>query len=137
MLEGRHRSALWQTLAEHEVDLYFAGEHHAITCREHQGVWQVVHGTLWGRGGHANYLVGAVDDSTLRLTLKRIPLSSSGGDIWNAHKPRGPSEYVSIEPAARRRGFETVGTLVIEKDGGASEFVERTGPFTETFPPLN
>jgi hypothetical protein len=136
MLEDRHRSALWDTMAEHDVDLYLAGEHHAITCREHEGVWQIVHGTLWGRGGAANYLVGRVEGETLRLTLKEIPMSAGGDDIWNAHKERGPSEYVTIAPEDRRRGFETVGTLVVEKDGGETRFPTRTGPFTASFPSL-
>jgi hypothetical protein len=136
MLENRHHSALWDTMVEHDVDLYLAGEHHAITCREHEGVWQIVHGTLWGRGGAANYLVGRVEGGTLRLTLKEIPMSASGDDIWNAHKERGPSEYVTIAPEDRRRGFETVGTLVVEKDGDETRFPTRTGPFTASFPSL-
>jgi hypothetical protein len=137
MLKNRHRSKLWQVMAEHGVDLYFAGEHHAITCRQHEGVWQVVHGKLWGRGSEANYLLGEVRGDKLHLTLKQIPLTSQGGDIWNANKGRGPSEYLKILPKHRKRGFETVGTLTIDKTDGQTRFTEKTGAFTQSFEPLD
>ena len=63
-------------------------------------------------------------------------MSASGADIWNAHKERGPGEYVTIAPEDRRRGFGAVGTLVVEKDGGETRIPTRTGPFAASFPPL-
>jgi hypothetical protein len=130
-LKDRENSALWSLMAGHGVDAYFCGEFHAITCREHRGVWQVVHGASWGRVPTVNYHAGRVAKDTLRLELKRIPLTFEGGAIWNLHKGRGPREIVRITDEDKRRGFETVGTLTIDKSGEEPRTTERTGLFAE------
>jgi len=137
MLKGGHRSGLWKVMAEHGVDLYFCGEHHAITCRQHQDVWQVVHGASWGRVPTVNYLKGTVAGHTLRVELKRIELTLEGSHMWNIHKGRGPREIVRISEAHRKRGFQPVGTLVIDKSSGRKKYTRRTGSFAETFKPLD
>jgi len=136
MLEDKHNSELWQIMADRGVDLYFAGEFHDVTARQHDGLWQVVHGASWGRGFPANYLLGEVRGDKLHLTIKQIPTQSSGGDIWNAHKQRGPAEYVKILPNHRKRGFKTIGTLTIDKSGDQTRFTDKTGRFTQSFEPL-
>ncbi len=131
MLEEGKSSGLWKTMRKHGVDMYFAGEHHAITAKESGGVWQVVHGASWGRVPTVNYLVGTVRGEKLDVTLKRIPLELGGGEVWNANKGTGPAEVVRISEEARRRGFKTVGTLTIDKSGEKKRFKSPTGAFSE------
>ena len=135
-LVGAERSGLWRLMVEHDVDLYFAGEHHAITCREHEGVWQVVHGASWGRVETLNYLVGTVEGERLTVELKEIPVTLEGGAIWNVNKDPGPREVVRFTDEQRAAGFEVVGRLVIDKSGGGKRYVERSGYFSEAFAPL-
>lgn len=136
MLKDGHKSKFWKTMVAHGVDLYFCGEFHAITCREHQGTWQIVHGASWGRVPTVNYLKGTVDDDTLTIELNRINLTLEGSNIWNINKGTGPREIVRITPEHRLRGFKTVGTLVIDKSTGEKKYPTRAGVFTEKFPPL-
>ena len=136
MHKGKHKSELWQIMAERGVDLFFAGEFHDTTCRKHEGVWQVVHGASWGRGFPANYLLGEVRGDKLHLTVKEIPTVSKGGDIWNANKGNGPSEYVLIPEKHRKEGFKTIATMTIDKSGEQTRFINRTGRFTQEFDAL-
>jgi len=131
MLEDGRESALWRVMAECGVDAYFAGEHHAITASEADGVWQVVHGASWGRVPTVNYLLGTVEPGRMTFELKRIPLELEGGSIWNINKERGPREIVRVSDETKRRGFERVGRLVIEGPRGAKRVAERTGCFAE------
>jgi len=129
MLEGGRDSDFWKTMKRHGVDLYFCGEHHAITAKETDGIWQVVHGASWGRVPTVNYLVGTVTPMTMHLELKQVPLELDGGHMWNIHKGRGPREIVRISKQTRTKGPRTVGTLVIDKTGGATQYRKRTGAF--------
>lgn len=131
MLEGGRDSAFWRTMQEHGVDLYFCGEHHAITAKEADGLWQVVHGASWGRVPTVNYLVGTVTPETMHVELKRVPLELEGGHMWNINKGRGPREIVRISEETRAKGPQTVGTLVIDKTGSETQFRERTGAFAQ------
>lgn len=129
MLEGGAESELWQLMKRKGVDLYFCGEHHAITAKEADGIWQIVHGASWGRVDTVNYLVAHVGPKRMDLTLKRVPLELGGGNIWNIHKNRGPREIVKISEEARQRGPQVVGTLTIDKSSGTKQYKKRTGEF--------
>jgi len=129
MLEGGRESAFWQAMKRHGVDLYFCGEHHAITAKEADGIWQIVHGASWGRVPTVNYLVGTVTPKQIHLELKQVPLKLEGGNIWNINKGRGPREIVRITDETKRQGPRTVGTMVVDKTGGKPQFIRRSGAF--------
>ena len=133
MLEDGAESGLWKVMSEYGVDLYLCGEHHAITCKEKNGVWQIVHGNSWGRSSVStgNYLLAEVHPDKLVLTLKQIPFEFGGGDIWNINKRTGPRDIVRISEETRKKGFETVGTLTIDKSDGEKSFTNVSGAFAE------
>lgn len=115
MAEGRGpETDFWKTMVRYGVDVYLCGEHHDITATRREGVWQVVHGAIWGRLSPVNYLQGRVDGDTLRLRLKEFPVEFGGDRIWHVNRsPEGrPRERLTIPDATRRTGPETVGELV-------------------------
>lgn len=133
MLQGGADSDFWQVMKQYGVDLYLCGEHHAITCKERDGIWQIVHGNSWGRSSvdTGNYLLATVTPDELRLKLKQIPFEFAGGDIWNINKGTGPRDIVRISDQTKERGFKTVGKLVIDKSNESREFKNRSGTFAE------
>lgn len=116
VLEGGRDSAFWQTLVEYGVDAYLCGEHHALTVTRADGVWQVVHGALWGAVSPVNYLVGRVYPGALELVLKEFPLEYAGGRIHQPHVVKGPRAVVRIPDAVRRDGPDVACRLVIDSD---------------------
>jgi hypothetical protein len=130
MLNEDASGDFWQTLAEYNVDAYFCGEHHDITATQEDGIWQVVHGSLWGSTPTQNYLRGEVDGDTMTFELFRFPVEYSG-EITTDHPHRGayPASEVTIPQDVRDNGPERVGRLVIEARNGPNETVEQTGVF--------
>ncbi len=134
MLEGGRRSPLWQTLAKHGADLYLCGEVHTITCTQADGVEQIAHGSLFGYVNTVNYLVATVWPTRMDLELKRLPIVCEGGRMYQEGRNR-PRETVRITPEAKAQGFQRVGTLVIDKTGGARRFLDATGEFANPYQP--
>lgn len=116
MLEGGTDSALWALMVEHGVDVYLAGEHHRITATRRDGIWQVVHGALWGTQTDLNYMRGEVDGGTMTLELLEFDVEYSGGYLGD-HPHRGernrPRENVSLTEETRRDGPRVTGRLVL------------------------
>ena len=131
MLESGLNSDFWQAMADGGVDLYLCGEHHDVSVMESDGIWQIVHGSSWGREvvDTQNYLVGRFVSGNLLLEMKQIPMEVGGGHMWNLHKKRGPREVVMIPDSAKRAGPKTIGTLQIEKDAETKIYRNRTGIF--------
>jgi hypothetical protein len=128
MAEGNGpETDFWRAMVDHGVDAYLCGEHHDITATKRDGVWQIVHGAIWGGLSPINYLQGAVDGDTLRLTLKEVAVEFSGDPIWHVNRsPDGrPPDTMTVPDEVREQGPTEVGTLV--RSGG--EDVERTGAF--------
>jgi hypothetical protein len=132
MLEGGAASDFWKTMVEHGVDAYFCGEHHRITAKRKDGIWQIVHGALWGTQTDVNYLRGSVEPGKLALELFEFDVEYSGGYLGD-HPHRGqknrPRENVAISEEARRNGPRSVGKLVIESDPEGNRTVVATGVF--------
>jgi len=42
-------------MVKYGVDVYLCGEHHRITTTKRDGIWQIVHGAMWGR--HTDVIV--------------------------------------------------------------------------------
>lgn len=131
MLEQGKDSAFWQAMKEAEVDLYLCGEHHAVTVLESDGIWQLVHGSSWGRQvvDTMDYLVCDVTPDALRLQMKSFPMEAQGEPMWNLHKNRGPREIVEIPQAAKAAGPQVIGTLTIRKADGGKRYENRSGVF--------
>jgi hypothetical protein len=98
---------------------------------EADGIWQIVHGSSWGRAvvNTQDYLVGEVKNNQLHLTLKRLYMEVDGGHIWNVNKPRGPREIVRISEQSLTNGPEITGTLTITNNNGKKSFSNQTGYF--------
>jgi hypothetical protein len=111
------------------VELYLCGEHHAVTVSEKDGIWQIVHGSSWGRVETINYMVVKVWPEKMELEIKEFPVELKGGNIWNINKPKGPREIVEIPEAVRKNGPQVVGTMVIDKTNGTKQFLNRQGVF--------
>lgn len=132
MLEGGRDSEFWKTMVDHDVDAYFCGEHHRITARQHDGIWQIVHGALWGTQTDVNYLRGSVWPDRLELELFRFDVEYAGRKLTEQHPHRGnggPWSEVSISAEAKRDGPRSVGKLVLEKGTDGNRTVLATGEF--------
>lgn len=133
MLEDGTDSELWRIMVEHGVDVYLTGEHHRITVTQHDGIWQIVHGALWGTQSDLNYLRGIVTEESLELQLMEFDVRYSGGYIQR-HPHRGaknkPREKVSLTKYTKAYGPRTSGTLVLtEGADGANQVSKATGWF--------
>jgi len=131
MVTNGVNSAFWQLMQEAGVDLYLCGEFHAVNCLESNGVWQIVHGSSWGRDEveTMDYLVCRVTPDALHLEMKSFPMRCGGGFMWNLNKPRGPREIVTIPETTKVRGPDVIGTLTIQKTSVGKQFLNRTGCF--------
>jgi hypothetical protein len=132
LLDGGQSSAFWQTMVEYGVDAYLCGEHHTITTKQVDGVWQIVHGALWGTSSDLNYLVGTVRDGRLVLELKEFAVDYSGGTLQTksaelGNRSGGPSAAIDIADSAKQNGPQTVETIVVDGcdcSDAASQWVE-------------
>ena len=119
-MPGGAKSAFWQILKRHKVDLYLAGEMHDMTTHT-DGVVQVVHGGL-SSVGDANYLIGAVYADRIELRLEELTGSiTDSRRLWHTSTKR-PARGVSF-----LRNAATVGTMVIDKSGDATVLRDRSG----------
>lgn len=133
MLEGGKDSDFYKTMKEYGIDLYLAGEFHDVTVLESDGIWQIVHGSSWGREivNTEDYLVAEVKGNELSLQMKRIYMDAQGNYMWNLNKDKGPREKVSINERSLVNGPEVTGTLTIRKENGRTNLLNRTGYFKE------
>ncbi|MEX1119438.1 MAG: metallophosphoesterase [Terrimicrobiaceae bacterium] len=133
MLEEGTDSELWKIMVKHGVDVYLTGEHHRITVSKEDGIWQVVHGALWGTQPDLNYLRGVVTPDSLTLELVEFDVQY-GGDFIGNHEHRSernrPREKIELTEYARTFGPRVVGKLVLKKGtGGKAETQDATGWF--------
>jgi hypothetical protein len=132
MLKGGTKSKVWQLMVKHKVDVYLCGEHHRITTKKVDGIWQIVHGALWGTQTDLNYMRGVCKKGELKLELLEFDVSYSGGYIGD-HPHRGktnkPRENVAISEAALKDGPRLTGTLVLKSDNGTVSDAKATGWF--------
>ena len=133
MLKGGADSELWKLMVKHGVDVYLCGEHHRITVKQRDGIWQIVHGALWGTQTDLNYLRGSVSPKQMKLELLKFDVEYSGGYIGD-HPHRGatnkPRENVTLAASTKSAGPRVVGTLVLSAgDDGAVEASQADGVF--------
>ncbi len=130
LLEGR-QSPLWRTMSKRNVDLYLAGEVHAITCTRRDGVQQIAHGGLFGYNPKVNYMVVKVSPGKMELTLKELDIVCKGPKLWQEGRNR-PKETVLITDEIKKRGYIDVGRMTIDKTSGKRTARDKTGYFDET-----
>jgi len=134
MLKGGTRSRLWKLMVEHGVDAYLCGEHHRITVHHHDGIWQIVHGALWGTQTDLNYLRGSAAPGRLTLELLEFDVAYSGGRLGDhPHRPakNRPREKVTLTRQTLDDGPRVTGTLVITGAAGERARPEATGWFAK------
>ncbi len=131
MLDGGRESEFWQVMKKAGVDLYLCGEFHALTTNKADGIWQVVHGTSWGRKGHTqSFLVGKSSPNRLDITIRTFPMDVKGEKIWNLNKGAGgPRDIVRISKSVRQNKPEVAGSITIKKEGDQKKQVNATGVF--------
>lgn len=132
MLKDGQDSKLWKLMVEHEVDAYFCGEHHRITTKHVDGIWQIVHGALWGTQTDLNYLRGVCKPGELKLELLEFDVEYSGDFIGDHphRKPKNrPREAVAIAPETLEKGPRVTGTLVLTSEDGVVSQSVATGWF--------
>jgi hypothetical protein len=131
-LPGGASSDLWQTFAAENVDMFFAGEVHDISMQQKDAILQMVCGTQPSNVPEFNYLVVTVHDDRLELELKLLNTTLEGPRS-NANDPYGVDPYllrkVKLTRAQFETGFQTVGTMVIDKPGDERAFTGKTGIF--------
>ena len=135
MMKGGTDHKLWKLMQLYDVDAYLCGEHHRITVHHHDGIWQIVHGALWGTQTDLNYMRGVVVDGELSLELLEFDVEYRGGYIGD-HPHRNPKnkprENVTISAAAKKDGPRVTGKLVLTKDTeGETTVTEKTGWFAK------
>ncbi|ARN56447.1 metallophosphoesterase family protein [Sedimentisphaera salicampi] len=134
MLKGGTNSAFWKTMVKYGVDAYLCGEHHRITAKRVDGIWQIVHGALWGTQTDVNYLRGSVFDDKLVLELFKFDVEYSGGHIGD-HPHRSPThaprEKAAISQEAIKHGPDIVGRLIIEKSDKENITALTSGAFIQ------
>lgn len=133
MLKNGSKSKLWQLMVKHGVHVYLCGEHHRITVKQRDGIWQIVHGGLWGTQTDLNYMRGKVNPQQLTLELLEFDVEYDGGYIGD-HPHRGPKnkprEIVTLAEKTRRDGARVTGTLVLSKaDDGSVTATTASGWF--------
>ena len=133
MLKDGTDSGLWKLMVKHGVDVYLCGEHHRITVKKQDGIWQIVHGALWGTQTDLNYLRGTVSPQEMTLELVEFDVEYSG-DYIGDHPHRGeknrPRENVSLAAKTRAEGPRVTGKLVLSRGpDGTAEATEATGWF--------
>lgn len=127
-------SPFWQTLVNHKVDLYFAGEVHDLSANSDSGVEQVVHGGILGYAPNINYLIGTVYEDHIDLEFKRADLVyPTTTRLWQTGSNR-PHDHYSISA----HGFSSAGTLTVDKSSGTTVYQNPTGffvPISQEQPP--
>jgi hypothetical protein len=131
-LPGGPGSNLWQAFVAEDVDLFLAGEVHDISMQQKDSILQMVCGSQPSNVAEFNYLVVTVHDDRLELELKRLATTLEGPRS-NANDPYGVDPYllrkVKLTPAQFAAGFQSAGTMIIDKSGGSRSFRSRTGMF--------
>lgn len=132
MVQDGRQSSFWKVMAKYGVDLYLAGEHHVIDCRQADGIVQITHGTALGFFESTNYLMATVEPDSIFLVIKELPVEvmAEGDDSWDRIKKSGvPHRKLNVSRESRKSGFKTVGTMLIDKHGGQRMLKNRKGCF--------
>jgi len=131
MLHDGRDNEFYKAMKNHEVDLYLCGEFHDVTILESDGIWQIVHGSSWGREvvNTQDYLVARTEGNKLKVEMKQLKTEVGGGYMWNLNKNKGPREEFRFTDESIKNGPTITGTLVIERSENGKQITEKTGVF--------
>lgn len=131
MLKDGTENPFYKAMQDAGVDVYLCGEFHDVTIDKREKLWQVVHGSSWGREivNTQDYLVMYIGKETMKLTMKSFPMLAEGENMWNLHKVNGPLEIVRIPAETMEKGPDVTGTLTVHKKDGETIFKDITGIF--------
>ncbi len=132
MLKDSTQNPFWKTMVEANVDVYLCGEFHAVTIDEKDGIWQVVHGSSWGRKivNTQDYLIIDVKPGEMILTMKSFEMEANGDNMWNLNKANGPREVVTIPTHVLKNGPKITGSVTIDKYEGTKKYKNLHGVFS-------
>ena len=135
LLPGGTSSNLWQSFVAENLDMYLAGEVHDISMQQKDSILQMVCGSQASNVAEFNYLVVTVHDDRLELELKLLSTTLEGPRS-NANDPYGVDPYllrkVKLTQAQFNAGFQSVGTMVMDKATGSRVFRSKTGMFSSS-----
>jgi len=122
---GGTSSDLWQIFEEQNVDLYLAGEVHAVSGFKENGVTQIVTSGNQFSAAASNYLVIDVYSDRLLLTLKEahkfvLGNRSDSGDPIN-------DDNSKTAGWRSRHGYRVVGSATLYTGGSTPVLVNQTG----------
>ncbi len=131
-MSGGADSAFWRTLRDAGVDFYLNGEVHDVTIRQdaaEQSLLQISHGGIFGfqPANDISYLKGVVDGEVITLEMKSLGFSVSGGQFY---QPGNPTTQLKDTITLDANGFQSVGSLTIDKSDGFTRFLNATGVFS-------
>jgi len=127
LIGGGTSSALWQIFENRNVDLYLAGEVHAVSGYKHNGVTQLVTAGNQFSSAESNYLIIDVYSDRILLTLKEA-FKTVNGQREDAGDPINDDNSKSSEWRARHP-YRVVATATLYKGGAQPALVEETGQF--------
>jgi hypothetical protein len=118
MYEKGAGSPLWRLMRRHRVDLYLAGEVHAVTTSHRDGILQIAHGGLM-KTGDANYIVVKISGSSISVQAKAFPDAGIRGAgvrrLWHSN----PHQYSLPDGLHYPREPVLTGELVMSTDNSA------------------
>ncbi|MFP5451877.1 MAG: metallophosphoesterase family protein, partial [Thermoleophilia bacterium] len=143
MYEKGVGSPLWRLMRRHAVDLYLAGEVHAVTSSYRDGITQIAHGGLI-KTGDANYIVVKITGPVITIQAKAFPGASvdrgNALRLWHTNL----DQYTLQAGLNYPRESTTTGEMVLSTDNaeplvhsGTLElgFQRPTGPPVPAPPP--
>jgi hypothetical protein len=115
MYEKGVGSPLWRLMVRHGVDLYLAGEVHAVTASHRDGILQVAHGGLM-KTGDANYIVVKIAGPLITIHAKGFPGAGvehgSAQRLWHSNR----EQYALPAGLFYPREPVTTGEIVMSTD---------------------
>ncbi|MEX0654094.1 MAG: LamG-like jellyroll fold domain-containing protein [Phycisphaeraceae bacterium] len=139
-LPGGAQTGFWEAMAEHAADLYLAGEVHDVSIQEQDQVLQVITGSQPSNVSDFNYLKVTVHDDRLELEIKQL-LTTIERPRDKSLDPYGVDDYtqrqVKLTQEQHDAGFQTIGTMVIDKSTGQTQYLDRDGVFQSRYTDLD
>ncbi|MFC2091235.1 metallophosphoesterase family protein [Elusimicrobiota bacterium] len=116
-------------MKENKVDLYLCGEIHRINVVKKDGFYQVANGSNFLRQNNINYLIVELEKNRISLQIKKIETEVSGKEDFNNELNPLNKKSVKIPAAQKKKGFVSVGKMIISKSMTGSRKIKLQGCF--------
>lgn len=126
MYVGGRSSALWKLFIKNKLDIYLAGEVHAVTLKRMDGITQVSHGGMFG-WGQTNYLLAETnsDSTRLYLTSKKFRHTKPNTDaMWQTDVRKKPWANIIYDekPYVAGKATLTHDNRIFDRTGNLTEY---------------